>query len=278
MGNFSLYYCAPHMEYIDEAREIKIDYRPTDETLEEFITMDTDRMVTINLSNKDFLISLEQMNFFKSLKQKNIKNYILMFPLEWILTKDKKVDNIKFAAIKDCAANYCFSDAIGNWEILQFVLSLGVSDVIITDMLGFNMERVRGVCGNTRIRATVNIAQSAWVDSTDVTKFFIRPEDIPFYDKYIDVFEFQGDKNHQEILYKVYSKQKYWYGDLREIIIGLNTEVDSRRLVSIFGEVRANCGKRCITSKNCQICKRSIETIKTLEKANLAIDPITREN
>ena len=110
-------------------------------------------------------------NFFKNLKQKNIKNYILMFPLEWILTKDKKVDNIKFAAIKDCATNYCFSDAIGNWEILQFVLSLGVSDVIITDMLGFNMERVRGVCGNTRIRATVNIAQSAWVDSTDVTKF-----------------------------------------------------------------------------------------------------------
>ena len=33
MGNFSLYYCAPNMEYIDEAREIKIDYRPTDETL-----------------------------------------------------------------------------------------------------------------------------------------------------------------------------------------------------------------------------------------------------
>ena len=278
MGNFSLYYCAPNMEYIDEAREIKIDYRPTDETLEEFITMDTDRMVTINLPNKDFLTSLEQMNFFKNLKQKNIKNYILMFPLEWILTKDKKVDNIKFAAIKDCATNYCFSDAIGNWEILQFVLSLGVSDVIVTDMLGFNMERVRAVCGNTRIRVTVNIAQSAWVDSTDVTKFFIRPEDIPFYDKYIDVFEFQGDKNHQEILYKVYSKQKYWYGDLREIIVGLNTEVDSRRLVSIFGEVRANCGKRCITGKNCQICKRSIETIKTLEKANLAIDPITREN
>ena len=61
MGNFSLYYCAPNMEYIDEAREIKIDYRPTDETLEEFITMDTDRMVTINLPNKDFLTSLEQM-------------------------------------------------------------------------------------------------------------------------------------------------------------------------------------------------------------------------
>ena len=73
------------MEYIDEAREIKIDYRPTDETLEEFITMDTDRMVTINLSSKDFLTSLEQMNFFKSLKQKNIKNYILTFFLAYTL-------------------------------------------------------------------------------------------------------------------------------------------------------------------------------------------------
>ena len=65
----------------------------------------------------------------------------------------------------------------------------------ITNEFAFNMIDISKVCylNSTMIRVYPNIAQtSARKTSTidSLTKFFIRPEDVMFYEPYVDVFEF----------------------------------------------------------------------------------------
>ena len=266
-----LYYCYPGMEHVDEAKQIKIDFRPDDPTLERFIAKSEDagKHIYIEIINPDLFKNEKHMRLLQGLKEYN--NWTLQIPLSY-LKRDGELDKNKFDAIKDCCNRYMFTDLIGNWEVLQFILSLEPSEVYLTNILAFSLEDAKKVCKDVGIRLYANWAQSAWDDIPAINKFFIRPEDISFYEEFVSGIEFQGSYTIQEVCFKVYTRQ-YWYGNLSELIIGLGDDLDSRRLPEYFGLLRTNCKKRCITGSNCSACRTMKEFMKTLEKTETILTP-----
>lgn len=271
-----IYYCAPHMNYINEAPQIKINLSATDDTLRTFLQRHNQQHIYIKIS-LDFFTDKGYAEKLKEIQ--DLYNWTLVFPLVLIQneTNPNEIDNVKFNALKDLCHQYIFSDRIGNWEILQFVLSLQPSEVYITNMLGFDLENVSKVCAGTKLRVYANMAQSAWDGIPAIQKFFIRPEDVTYYEKYVSAIEFFGDASVQEVCYKAYSRG-YWYGDLSELIIGLDSSLDSRRLPEIFGVERMECKKRCITGGHCSVCRSMIKFAEVMEKTDTQIIPLAKRN
>ena len=262
-------------KYEAEARQVKIIFHPESKNLEKYIEQKQDKQIYLELKTQDY--TLENMKRIQALKK--FDNWTLQIPVSMILDKQKKVDNNKFNAIKDCCNRYMFTDLIGNWEVLQFIKVLNPSEVYITNMLGFCIPDVAKVLKGTdiRIRIICNIAQSAWEDSDELTKFFVRPEDMEFYNLTpVSGFEFAGDNAIQEVCYKVY-KRGYWYGNLKELIIGFKDSVDSRCMPSAFGYHRLDCKKRCISGRDCHLCKCLKLSSEKLKSVNTQVIPPAKQ-
>lgn len=148
-----------------------------------------------------------------------------------------------------------------NWDMLYYLKNKGVSDIYITDSMGFEIKNVAKILheDNIAIRVYPNICQNhiGIHEPNNITSFWIRPEDYELYEEYIDVFELDlHDINIYDIIYKAYAIDKKWFGKLNEIITYLNSDIDNRSLPPSFGVPRLNCGKRCMKDKSCHLCEK----------------------
>ena len=57
----------------------------------------------------------------------------------------------------------------------------------------------------------------------------------------------------------------------KEIIIGLNSSLDSRYIIPRFALNRIKCGKKCLKDSKCQICNRILDLSKNLKEAKLIV-------
>ena len=191
---------------------------------------------------------------------------------------DENCSQLFFDTLK-AAPVYFFSTLYArDWEDIHYLISLGVSEIYITEALGFDLERVskylhqRGI----KIRVFPNVAQVKRENIIpNIKAFFIRPEDLSIYAKYIDVVEMWGDK--AEVFYDIYYTDKEWFGDLSEIISGLEPGLDSRFILPHFGERRIKCNRKCLSGEPCSICEAIIQCSQTLQKAGLLINYIKED-
>lgn len=170
---------------------------------------------------------------------------------------------------------YC--EKVNTIDALNQYISEGVTDVYITDELAFSLSDIKyNICKNkVKIRVFPNVAQSS-VSRADgiksITKFFIRPEDVKYYEDCVDVMEFFGSADKQNTLYKIYKEQK-WRGPLNLIISGYNPEDNieiNSSIIPTFGQVRKNCHKKCgYTSSGCQICIAAEHVARSLAEKGL---------
>ena len=161
-----------------------------------------------------------------------------------------------------------YNEVITDWDKFQGFLKLNVTDIVIGGILAFNAKILSSNAkkNGKALRSFCNVCETAWEDTPSLKTFFIRPEDLDLYEDYIDTFEFYvepGEPTTQikiNTLYEIYTKDKYWFGKLKEIITGYKGEEDSRYIIPIFGQKRLNCGKRCVQSieNGCHICDRII--------------------
>lgn len=177
--------------------------------------------------------------------------------------------------LQEAEMDFFFNIGVAQWEDLLRSLSLGVSDVYITGELGFELDEVAAMAhkNNASVRVFPNLSQRAWNGIPAIKTFFIRPEDTEAYEKYIDIFEFYGDRKKHDLYYEIYAENKEWYGKINEIIIDLDLDftLDSKYTIPRFGEKRATCNRKCLKGGKCQICERIEELSQTLEKANLIV-------
>ena len=129
------------------------------------------------------------------------------------------------------------------------------------------------------MRIYPNICQSSFPETDSLKTFFVRPEDIHSYKKYVDVFELfvspldelKVQKTRQSVIYKAY-KQEEWWGEIRELIPSFNGNLDSRYIISSFGTIRPRCHKRCSFNPNiCKICDRCSGVAESLKKHMLTV-------
>lgn len=186
-----------------------------------------------------------------------------------ILFETAYPEQIPMEMFKEITIPFFFGTAVDNWDKLNELIELGVSDIYITGDLAFDLLNVaKYVPGNIHLRCFVNLCQFEWDNSEGLKSFFIRPEDIDFYGGIIDVFEFFNSVEEQNTLYEIYFHDKEWNGSLREIIKGLKREINSYYILGDeFGKTRASCQRRCLKGGSCKMCDRLVELADSLEKS-----------
>ena len=265
-------YCVPmfkNFKYLNKVDEVTI---PFDKSLEVFKTLlekekilPTHRVIVEVADSKSFQED-GIINVFLNLKENHPDiHFTLMFA---------KYDNNQaefFQELKTKEIEFFFSTYARDWDTFHGLINLGVSDIYIVENLGFELDLLGPIAhaSDVSIRVFANVCQSSWLKDGTFKSFFIRPEDVIVYDEYVDVIEFIGDKTVQEVMYKVYAIDQKWHGSLKQIIVGLEEDIDSHRIPQAFAAARIGCGKRCSKGKRCKICERIMETSDVMREHNM---------
>ena len=216
------------------------------------------------------------------------KNYVVRFPD--IRGEDFKYVEDIIERLKHYNIPYFFNIIVDNFDTLEGLLALQVSDVYIGNELGFSLQEVNRVCQNNpekeewniNIRCYPNVAQSCWDYMDSYTTFWIRPEDLVIgYNNLFNVCEFYQYKldsskwqnTNPDILYRIYFQQGHWAGKISEIIEhwqGIN--IDNEYLDGAFTASRTICKKKCNKGYQCYIC--DAHTTLANQLASLGIVPL----
>lgn len=254
---------------IDKVDEILIRYDKNKilELFTQFIPAHLNQRVIVQLMEENNIDTI--VNNLKKIISIYNENKDIKFDIQLPFYNQKFMEELKDTNLK-----YFFKAAANSWDKFTGLISQNVSDIYITDELAFELDKVAEIAhkNNIKVRIYPNVAQSRWDKLSDILKFFIRPEDIEMYEPYVDVCEFYGDKAQQiDTYYKIYQEDKKWFGDLQEIIIGLDSKIDSRYIIPRFAEKRIKCGKDCLKGGKCEMCKRILDLSEQLENAHLIV-------
>ena len=104
----------------------------------------------------------------------------------------------------------------------------------------------------------------AFVDSDDYIEkdiiLGIRPEDIHLYEDYVAAMEFEDCKpTKEQALFRIYTQQKEWPGDLGLLITNFNHLGLNRLILPEVGEKRLDCRHICQLGGHCRICYRAMD-------------------
>ena len=250
----------PSQKYIQDADELKIKYRRSDRTLPDFLEKYKNKIIIIDVSDS---FEENDAQLLKELYQK-YKNIKVIFNFN---------NNIYLSRVRKYEIPYFFSDPVTTIDQLHGFLNYHPTDMYICEELGFSLEKIGKLLhdNNVRVRVYPNICQSSFPETPSIKTFFIRPEDISVYSAFVDVFELISDESRQQTLFKIY-KQEKWFGKLKDLIPTFKGKLDSKQILSSFGEIRSKCGKRCMYQPDrCSICDRFLELADTLKENNIIV-------
>ena len=172
---------------------------------------------------------------------------------------------------------YFFNIRVDTVDEFIYFRDKGASDIYVVNGLGFSLKSLKDISEGMRIRVFANVAQTSSPESgASITSFFIRPEDVKYYEDYVDVIEFFGPDNRASVLYEIYAIHQTWAGKLNDLILRLNCNIANGLLApSSFGAHRVGCGKKCQFNK-CYVCTRAAEMAETIaekvEKINESVE------
>lgn len=261
-----------NFKYLNEVDELTIYFRREDTSILDFLLLHKNQRVNIFIDNEEDFIKNNCIKLFNAII---IEHPEINFALKLKDYRNEKVKEIvNMIREQNVQYRFFFETFIRDWDTLYEYIDLHPSDIYIVENLGLEIATIAKILHskNIQIRVFPNVAQSTWKKTPALKKFFIRPEDVYFYEEYVDVMEFLGKEETISTYYKIYAIDKRWFGKLNEVILDFNdNEIDSRYILPQFAERRINCGKRCYKGRPCQVCE-AIENLATiLESHNLII-------
>ena len=269
-------YCLPYIKnfkYMDELDEVIIPYKVGEDAdflkaVLEFTENKFNGTIIIHIEDSSSFKNTGSMKFFEEIKSEGV---LTDFKLRFSNHIGEDAD--LYDGLKNAEIPFFFEKYVKDWDMFDFFKNLGVSDMYIVEALAFELDKIGAQADvlGISIRCFANVCQSSVRDHNPLKSFFIRPEDIDIYASYVDVIEFYGDYNIQEVMYKVYAKDKKWFGPLQEIIIGFDCELDSRFVMPIYARTRLKCGKRCLKGQRCGICDKIMIVADTLEEKGIYV-------
>ena len=190
------------------------------------------------------------------------------------------ISSVDYPTIELGNLDYMFSDCPLCWEELNEWLDLPkIPDAILINAeFGFSLPEVSKICHSkgVKVKCIPNLAQCSTKWTPPIKRFFIRPEDMPLYEGYVDVLEFHKPNDRINTLYEIYNIKKRWLGELSDLISNLDDlKINSRKIISEFAEVRVGCDRRCLKGKACSICENTIHIAEMLEESGIKIEPLS---
>lgn len=189
------------------------------------------------------------------------------------------------SSIEELQVPYGVDEIVYGFDDLWMVLGWGVSEVKVGGYLGFKLKEVKKICGK-KVNVVVHPNLATGNPNSGLPQFFIRPEYMMSYDRYVDVCEFYYFPIEDErwrmtdpnILYKIWFMDGKWMDDLRHIIIGLKGDYYNPGISPLFDERRLKCGRKCGEQPldykgRCDICKVCESLSQTYKQNNLIYQP-----
>lgn len=258
---------------LEKVDEITIWWNPKDLTLFEFLIKYANKRINIIIADNDTFIQYKLASKIKGfIKEHSELDIAFAFTYNII---NEHPDTFK--ELQELQLKYYYQFPIDNWEEFNFWIQSGASDINIGNQLCFELEKCKNMSKeyNVKLRTDIGVVQKKFKTTNDYQSFFIRPEDIDYYSQYIDVYNlywYYEDKRDLKVLYDIYAIDKYWYGNLQEIISDLSELINSKCLLATFAENRTNCGRKCLSGSNCRICKNMFELAKILNENSLMLE------
>lgn len=266
-------YCIDYykgFQYMNHVDEITISYNRRDTSLLDFLILHKDKKINIYIEDAEDFLKNNNLDMFIQIS----KEYLdLDFRLK---LKDPIKDDYSFQLYqkirKETDIPYFFDTLISDWDTLQGYIKMSPISIYVVEDLCFELDKIADIlhlCG-IKVRTFANVCQTKWKDTPSLKTFFVRPEDVSIYENYIDVLEFFGNKKVLNTVYKVYTIDKKWFGELKELIIGFDSNLDSRFIDPIFAVKRISCNKKCLKGGKCRVCER-VEDLSEVLKNNKMI-------
>lgn len=213
--------------------------------------------------NKKFSLEIENLtepivNMAAALRSK----YNIVLRLNASNLKEEKL----LQKCKDNKIPFYFLFYTRGWGEFNDLVDIGVSEIIITEELGFDLERITRFLEDKdiEIRCIPNLVQSSYKKEHFLTSFWIRPEDVTYIEHkglHVDTLEFFFTDEYQDprldpnFQYGIYAIDKKWSTDLAGIIIGVPAQsIDSAYIMPAFIKHRVNCQKKCMKGTRCSLC------------------------
>ena len=263
-------------KYYSEIDEVIFDYKEEGNLIEVVTKLlsNENQKATIDLSHLN-----EIENAVSALNELKQEHENIMAQIDFY----KQRDYIEL--LKDNQIPFMFSNFAKDFSTVAAMRLAGAEEVYIVEDLGFHMldfENLRK--GGLRIRVIPNIAQCPPATQyylPEITKFWIRPEDIEVYKNNVDVCELYPMGEQISVVYEIYKKEQ-WLGNLSDIILDFNDNIPNTGIPPHFGSCRLNCKKQCIY-KTCNICTEisqlapkfkdsGLEVIKKRKKKKIDVD------
>ena len=158
-------------------------------------------------------------------------------------------------------APFFFTYAARTFADVAYLKNLGACRVCIDAPLTFQLDKLRERKKKYNVMFCAN-HQNIIHHINPICSWWIRPEDIKYYEDIIDYIILTAETREQEeTLYRIYAHDHEWQGKVRYIIPDLSPagdQVDNQMIPQDFGVARANCGQKCLYAENsCGICKKS---------------------
>ena len=252
-------------ERLDVVDEVIIKYTKYSPELIEFFT-NRPKFQRIVIFCYNYEITKEDIDLI--VDARNIKGHDTVLKFQ-SLPSDEILDYIKEKEISFFLDTYITSKGA-----LYDVIKTGVSEVRLMGSICFSLKIISDYCHarNVGVRVSPNIAQSDGWEPNGIVDFFIRPEDIEYYEDIIDTCEFYGFLDKQDVLYDIY-KDERWLGYLDELIIGFTDKerINNMNLLPNFHKPRMNCNRRCIIDERCNCCLVAQSLAKELKNKDIYI-------
>ena len=237
-------------KYLDYADEIFVESRDYRQISDLFIDY-PEKMIILEISNENIV----DENYMKLVEQYSelSKNFCCciynLHEAHWFKTRQIK---------------FYYGYPINSFYDIKDLMKLGVEYIKITAPLTFENKILQRY--DMKFRMVPNVAYDAYIPRENgIYGQWVRPEDVKYY-KGVYIFEFEdANLDKERTLYDIYNRG-IWNGNINLLITNLNMHADNRILPDDIGEIRSNCGQRCMRNGTCHYCETAFGFEKAIRK------------
>lgn len=256
--------CSESLSLLDE---VNVKFDPEDlDIIFDYMLEHTHQRINAKIVNERDIYTYNLLEKFEIFRDDNPTiDFAIILP---------KYDSNLAGICRQKELKFYFDVVVRDWETFNTFIQVGVSDIFLVEQMMFEIKDASTAAhkAGVRVRTFPNIAQRRYEETASIKCFFIRPEDVDLYEGLVDVMDiYTVDEINQDVVLEIYQHDKIWWGPLREIIVGLDNDIDGRYIIPRFGDRRLNCNRKCFKGYNCDVCHTVEQLGKNLQKAGLLI-------
>lgn len=236
-------------EYLKQADEIKVQYRDRriiPDLIEKYPQARIDLALPYVFTDEE-PIDWNEIDMYNKLAQGNFIIGVVTTPQ---IKEAKRLGLTKY-----------HRSPLHSFQEIKDMRDAGMDEMYLAAPVFFQLDKVARYYPEMKIRAVANVAlpEGSLSYNNGVRGTWIRPEDVPTYDPYISVIEFQAEQKPEQAMFRIYAQQHNWSRELNYIVKDLDHPAMNRMIPPTLAEARIKCGQRCMESGHCHLCERLLD-------------------